>query len=80
MHAYLQFKAGPRGPFQTVEVPHKAEQVAPHTRSTSKTKMRSPHMIKYLGKWRRVYSTPRRNTNSDWVLIAGDRVAVDIRP
>jgi hypothetical protein len=80
MHAYLQFKAGPTGPFQTVEVPHKNAPLGSPTRSDSKTRLPSPHMVKYLGKWRRVYSTSRRNTNSDWVLIDGDRIPVDIRP
>lgn len=80
MQAYLQFKAGPTGPFQTVEVPHKTARIEPRTKSTTKTNVRSPHMIKYLGKWRRVYSTSQRRPNSDWVTIAGDRIPVDIRP
>lgn len=44
--AYLHFKAGPAGPFQTVSVPHKATEGAPRGGA--------PFMVLWAGKWRRV--------------------------
>ena len=84
MQAYLQFKAGPNGPFNTVAVPHKIEEMPYHKAGLTWTvtgygkKIPSRHMIQYRGKWRRVYVTQYGNAGSAWIMVDGARVHVDV--
>lgn len=84
MEAFLQFKSGPNGPFQTVAVPHKIAELSwqraglTYTATGYGRKIPSRHMVQYLGKWRRVYVTQISNAGSAWVLIDGEKISVDI--
>lgn len=82
MQTYLQFKAGESGPFQTVAVEHKEKPLRHHVMGLSYTatgygsKLPSRYMIRFEGRWYRVYSVCYSNCSTEYVLVDGDRVTV----
>lgn len=81
MEAYLQFSAGPSGPFQTVAVPVK-EAEAPRSGRTVTgygSKIPTPYMVRWEGRWRRVYAACYGNAASHYIGKPGDWLAtVDV--
>lgn len=55
--AFLQFKAGEAGPFQTVQVPLKETEAPNYGRDAMGygRQIPSSYMVKWEGRWRRVY-------------------------
>ena len=84
MKTYLQFGTGTQGPFQTVEVANK-EQPLPHhiaglqyTATGYGNKLPTRYMVRYDGRWYRVYSICYSNVSTEYVLIRGDKITVTI--
>ena len=68
--AYLQFGTGTQGPFQTVSAPYKHAPMAHHLRGLQWTAsgygraIPSEHMVKWEGRWRRVYVCRQGNAGT----------------
>ena len=85
MKAYLQFGGAacglPNGPFQTVSVECK-ETTAPRSGMTQTgygAKLPTPYMVKWEGKWRRVYAACYGNAASHYIGKPGAWLAtVDV--
>lgn len=84
MKAYLQFGRGTDGPFQTVAVEIKEKPLRHHMAGLSYTatgygsKLPTRCMIQYDGRWYRVYSICYSNVSTEYVVIGGERVIVQI--
>lgn len=74
---YLQFKAGPNGPFQTVPVEHKLtiEPWKGRTQTGYGAAMPTVHMVKWAGRWRRVYVANWGNSGSCYIGKPGNWIA-----
>ncbi len=79
--AFLQFKAGPTGPFQTIQVPIKDAPMWQHEKGRQFTasgygvKIPSRYMVKWSGKWRRVYICQISNAGTAYIGKPGEWIA-----
>jgi len=81
MNAYLQFSAGPNGPFQTVAVECRETEAPRSGRTVSGygRKLPTSYQVKWEGRWRRVYVAQFGNAGSAYIGKPGAWVAtVDI--
>ena len=78
--AYIKFgKWG--GPYQTVAADDYRESLAPRsgmTQSGYGARIPTHHMVKYAGRWRRVYCICYSNSGSLYIRIDGAKIIVDI--
>lgn len=70
---WLQHGSGTRGPFKTEAVPAK-QHGAPQRRRAGLVVTR--FMVKFEGRWRRVYSDKRRSEYPHFINYGGERIAV----
>lgn len=88
IRAYLQHGRGTDGPYQTEQVPVK-EDLLPHhmlflqetasgygKKLTTRYKVRVDNGLSV--RWYRVYSTCYSNVSSEFIVVRGERIAVDI--
>lgn len=72
MQAYLHFGTG-NEPRQTIAVPVKESPLWHHDRGLQQTasgyglKLATPYMVRWNGKWRRVYSCCTSNASSEYI-------------
>lgn len=82
MELYLQFGQGTNGPFKTVQVQHKVDELYHHRRGLSYTasgygsKIPTRYKLKFENRWYRVYCRIFSNIGSLYVIIRGERVGV----
>lgn len=83
MQAYLQFGDN-NGPFNTVKVTVIEKPMTHHKLGLTYTatgygsKLPSRYMIKWHGRWYRVYSICHSNVSTEYVLIGGKKVIVTL--
>lgn len=62
-----------------VKVPHRDAPMAHHKAGLSYTasgygsKIPNPTMVRYLGRWRRIYTTIWSNAGTSWIVVNGQR-------
>lgn len=86
--AFLQYGAGTSGPFQTVQVEVKEAPLAHHLLGLQETasgygaKLTTRYMVKVDNgltvRWYRVYSTCYSSVSSEYIVVRGERIQVDI--
>ena len=82
MEFFLQFKSDHNDCFHTVEVEYKEKELLhhrlrlQHTASGYGSKLPTRHMIRFDGRWYRVYSICYSNVSTEYVLIDGEKVIV----
>ena len=82
MKYYLQF-GNNSGPFLTKYVEHKEQPLQHHKRGLQYTasgygsKIPTVHMVKFEGRWRRVYCAVYGNAGTCYVIIDNEKVIVD---
>lgn len=69
MKAYLQFKGGEAGPFQTIAVDVRETKAPPSGRSVTGygPKIATPYLVKWEGRWRRVYVANYGNAGTAYI-------------
>jgi hypothetical protein len=72
--AFLQFKGGEAGPFMTVGVPIKETErpSSGQTVSGYGRKLPTPYMVKWEGRWRRVYVAQFSNAGTAYLGKPGN--------
>jgi hypothetical protein len=91
MKAFLQFGGAalgmPAGPFQTIEVPAKYVPLPWQERGLQETatgygrRLTSPYMVRWEGRWRRVYVAQFSNAGTAYIGKPGAWIAtVDVEP
>ena len=78
MQAYLQFKASPSGPFQTVAVPCKLTDSVPwkgRTHSGYGAALPTRYMVLWAGRWHRVKVASYGNAGSSYIGKPGAWIA-----
>ena len=82
MEFFLQFKSDHNDCFLTVEVESKENEMRHHrlglqyTATGYGSKLPTRHMIRFDGRWYRVYSICYSNVSTEYVLIDGEKVTV----
>lgn len=85
MEAFLQFGEW-GGPYETVKADDVKENVTARMASAVVTgtasgygkKIPTSYMIKFRGRWRRVYSASFSNLSTEYVVVDGDDVVVNL--
>lgn len=77
--AYLQHGRGTKGPFQTERVDIKeTERPFFHSATGYGRKIPTEYMVKWLGRWRRVYVCQVSNASSFYIVSQGEWIFCDI--
>jgi len=82
MEFFLQFKSDHNDCFLTVGVESKENEMRHHrlglqyTATGYGSKLPTRHMIRFDGRWYRVYSICYSNVSTEYVLIDGEKVTV----
>lgn len=78
--AYLQHGTGTAGPFRTESVEVRETENAPRNRNVSGygNRIPCPYLVRYLGRWRRVYCVCYSNVGTLYIGPTSDKIIVQI--